>query len=159
MTPPHGGHHHLSSTALSSRRNGGGNNGGPSSSGRLSSTLLSSGGAGSSESYSARGRSRHNIESSLFGLGLTSRETRERDREAEKEAREQRKIEREKERLKERERSLREESVDGEYSTSGVLTARFKGAGDKKWWLTLSDLARGFPGHAGSLYRCRGLQG
>lgn len=123
MTPPHGGHHHLSSTALSSRRNGGGNNGGPSSSGRLSSTLLSSGGAGSSESYSARGRSRHNIESSLFGLGLTSRETRERDREAEKEAREQRKIEREKERLKERERSLREESVDGGFLvTQGVYT-------------------------------------
>ncbi|KAH0614452.1 uncharacterized protein H6S33_000088 [Morchella sextelata] len=123
MTPPHGGHHHLSSTALSSRRNGGGNNGGPSSSGRLSGTLLSSGGAGSSESYSSRGRSRHNLESSLFGLGLTSRETRERDREAEKEAREQRKIEREKERLKERERSLREESVDGGFLvTQGVYT-------------------------------------
>lgn len=116
LTPPHGGHHHLSSTNLSSRRNNAGNNGGPSSSsGRLSSTVLAGGGIGGSESYSTRGRSRHNIENSLFGLGLNSasREIRERDREAEREAKEQRKAERERERLKERERSLREENVDG----------------------------------------------
>lgn len=73
-----------------------------------------------SESYSTRGRSRHNIENSLFGLGMNNggRETRERDREAEREAKEQRKVEREKERLKERERSLREENVDGIYYSS-----------------------------------------
>lgn len=81
------------------------------------------GGTGGSESYSSRGRSRHNLENSLFGLALSSssRETRERDKEAEREAREQRKAERERERLKERERSLREESVDGGFFLDMIL--------------------------------------
>lgn len=158
LTPPHGGHHHHSSTNLSSRRNNGGNNGGPSSSsGRLSGTLLASGGAGNSENYSGRGRSRHNIESSLFGLGLgSSRETRERDREAEREAKEQRKAEREKERLRERERSLREESVDGGYllilcCASAVLCGN---AGEGENGLMLSNAIRRFLGHPGSLHWC-----
>ncbi|KAI5782632.1 hypothetical protein EDC01DRAFT_751610 [Geopyxis carbonaria] len=76
------------------------------------------------EGYSSRSRSRHNLESTLFGLGVGSnRETRERDREAEKQARELRRQERERERLKERERSLKEDRVDGGFLvTQGVYT-------------------------------------
>ncbi|KAL7266560.1 SNF1-interacting protein [Rhizina undulata] len=122
ISPPHGGHHNYSSTNLSrrGRQNRDEDNGGPSSSasqGRMSTPLLGE------ESYSTRSRSRHNLESTLFGLGVGSREQRERDREAERESREQRKAEKEKERLKERERSMREESVDGGLLvTQGVYT-------------------------------------
>jgi len=76
--------------------------------GRLS-TL---GGAGGDVFSSRSSRSRHNLESSLFGLG-GSREGRERDREAEKAAREQKRKDREAERQKDRERSRKEESLDG----------------------------------------------
>lgn len=109
-----------------------------------------------SESYSTRGRSRHNIENSLFGLGMNNggRETRERDREAEREAKEQRKVEREKERLKERERSLREENVDGiYYSSFPTAMEQNAGEGQGNGVLIPSGAIRWFLSYPRGLYR------